>query len=141
MALRKIIATFGIIGALAVAFPAVAATIEIHNPWAKQQSDPSKPGGIFLMIVNQGGADTLVSVSTPAAKIAQLHNNKISHGKMRMRRKTELDITAGAKVDLSSDGLHIMLMGLAKPLMPGTTIPVTLNFEKAGPVEVDVPVR
>jgi copper(I)-binding protein len=37
-------------------------------------------------------------------------------------------------------GLHIMLMGLKAPLRPGSRLPVTLRFEKAGLVRANLPV-
>jgi copper(I)-binding protein len=118
-----------------------AATIEIAKPWAKAQADTSTPGGIALTIVNSGGPDKLVSIKTPVARMAQLHNSKMKHGKMRMRRKTSLDVAAKANVELKMDGLHIMLMGLKSPLAAGSTFPVTLVFEKAGAIDVKVTVK
>ncbi len=37
-------------------------------------------------------------------------------------------------------GLHIMLTGLKAPLKEGQSIRLTLQFEKGGALEVDVPV-
>ncbi len=133
---------FGIFLILATfTFPANAASIEISNPIAMPQSKLAAPGGVALTIINNAGADKLVSAKTPVAKMAQIHNKKKKHGKMRMRRKTGLDIGANTVVKLQHSGLHIMLMGLKSPLKSGTTFPLTLNFEKAGSVEVTVTVQ
>ena len=123
-------------------FTAAKAAIQIDSPWAAQQLDMTKPGGIFMKIVNGGAnADKLLSVSTPVAKVAQLHNAKMKKGKMRMRRTKALEIAPGKAVSLKHDGLHIMLVGLKAPLKKGTSFPVTLKFEKAGTVEVQVTVK
>lgn len=127
--------------AISTALPAAAGPIAIEAPSAMVQSDTSKPGGVSLTIVNSGDADTLVSISTPVAKVAQLYNNKMKRGKMRMRRKSTVDIAAKAKLTLTLEGLHIMLMGLTTPMNSGMTFPITLNFEKAGAIEVKVTVR
>ncbi len=94
-----------------------------------------------LTIINNAGADTLISAKTPVAKMAQIHSKKKKRGKMRMRRKTGLDIAANSVVKLKHSGLHIMLMGLKSPLESGTTFPLTLNFQNAGPIEVTVTVQ
>ena len=108
--------------ALSVATASHAASIEIAKPWAQAQADVTKPGAIFLTIINRGDADKLVSISTPAAKVAQIHNSKMKRGKMRMRRKAVLDVGAKTNVDLSLGGLHIMLTDLASPLQSGEKI-------------------
>lgn len=51
-----------------------------------------------------------------------------------------LTIAAGKSVSLSPGGYHLMMMDLKKPLRAGDKVPVTLNFEKAGPVSVTLEV-
>jgi len=60
---------------------------------------------------------------------------------MRMRRVEELLVPAGGEVGLLPGGLHLMLLDLREPLVPGDTLSLTLEFERAGPVDVRVPVR
>lgn len=123
------------------AMPAHAAAIEISNPMAKAQTDLSAPGGIFMTIVNKGGADKLVSIKTPVAKMAQIHNSKMKMGKMRMRRKTTLSVGANSTVELVDGGLHIMLIGVKAPLKSGASFPLTLVFQNAGTIDVTVLVQ
>jgi copper(I)-binding protein len=42
---------------------------------------------------------------------------------------------------LDPGGLHIMLSGLRKKLVEGETIALSLRFETAGTVEIEVPVQ
>jgi copper(I)-binding protein len=51
------------------------------------------------------------------------------------------EIAPGGELVLKPGGKHVMLMGLVRPLEPGATIEITLNFDKAGPVKVQVPVK
>jgi hypothetical protein len=60
---------------------------------------------------------------------------------MKMRPVTGVDIPAGQPVSLAPGGLHIMLMGLKKPLKAGEKFPLTLTFDKAGTRTVDVAVE
>lgn len=62
-------------------------------------------------------------------------------GEMKMQKVDFVEIKAGETVSLKPGGYHIMMMELAAPLKVGTTIQVTLKFEKAGDVVVDVPVQ
>ena len=59
---------------------------------------------------------------------------------MRMREVGTIDVPAGGTVELQPGGLHLMLMGLKKPLVAGQAFPLTLRFEKAGAVEVQMKV-
>ena len=48
---------------------------------------------------------------------------------------------AGKAVALKPGGLHVMLMDLKKPLESGSKFPLTLKFERAGEVTVEVDVQ
>ncbi len=80
------------------AFPAYGASIEISNPMAMSQPNTDAPGAVALTIINNAGADKLVSAKTPVAKMAQIHNKKVKRGKMRMRRKTSRPNRLNARV-------------------------------------------
>jgi copper(I)-binding protein len=51
-----------------------------------------------------------------------------------------LVIAPGQTVALAPGGYHLMLMGLKEPLQQGRPVGVTLEFEKAGKVAVDLDV-
>ena len=50
------------------------------------------------------------------------------------------EIPAGKTIELKPSGLHVMLMGLKAPLKATTSFKLTLTFEKAGEITIDVPV-
>ena len=104
---------------------------------------PNAPvGGAYLTITNSGAADDrLVSASTPAAGMTQIHEMKMDGDVMKMNELPDgLVVPAGQTVKLEPGGYHLMLMKLTGPLVEGTKVPVTLTFEKAGTVEVEVEV-
>src|SRR5690606_27219693 len=99
----------------------------------------------FASLENKGAqADRLLRASTPVAEKVELHSGEIgTDGVMRMR---ELDgglkLPSKAVIKLRPGmGDHLMLMGLKKPLVEGDTFPMTLEFERAGKVEVKVTVQ
>jgi copper(I)-binding protein len=123
-----------LVAAIAVAAQAAPRSISIENPWARETVEGQDAGGGFMTIVNNGQReDQLVSASSPASHEVQIHTMSMDGGVMRMRQLTDgLSIPAKGKVELKPRGLHIMFIGLKKPLRPGTSVPVTLKFRHTG---------
>ena len=117
-------------------------TLQISQPWARATPASAPAGGGFLKITNTGTApDRLVSASSPAADIVQVHEMKMDGSVMCMREVEKgLGIPAGGTVTLAPGGYHLMMMGLKGPLKQGTNVPVTLVFEKAGKIEIELSV-
>ena len=99
---------------------------------------PSRPGAAWLTIRNAGGQDRLVGAESPAAERVEIHTHVHEGGVMMMRRVDAIDVPAGGEAALEPGGDHLMLFGLKGKLSPGDTFPLTLLFEKAGPVTVEV---
>ena len=125
-------------GALITGQAHAAGPISIESPWTRATAAAQTVGGGFMTIVNTGKAeDRLVSASSPVAAEVQIHDMKMEEGVMRMRQLTGgLAVPAGARVELKPRSLHLMFMQLKAPLVAGQTVPVTLQFEKAGSVAV-----
>jgi len=105
---------------------------------------PNAPvGGGYVTITNNGAAaDRLVAAASPVAGVSQIHEMKMEGDLMKMNELPDgVEIPAGATVTLKPGGLHIMFMQLKEPLVEGTKIPLTLTFEKAGSVEVELSVE
>ena len=115
--------------------------LHIMAPWSRPLPAVSVNGAAYMTLMNTGStADRLVSVSTPAAKKAELHNHFMEGGLMKMRPVEAVEVPPGGSATLQPGGLHVMLMGLTQPLVEGRSFPLTLNFEHAGSVEVQVTV-
>ena len=112
--------------------------LELSGAYLRATLPKAPVGGGFLTIVNTGTVDDrLVSAASPAAGDVQLHEMTMDGGVMKMRRLADgIPIPAGKTVALSPSGLHLMFMQLKQALVEGTTVPVTLTFEKAGPIEL-----
>ena len=132
---------------LLVAIPALAQSykigaLQIDQPWARATAPSAPAGGGFLKITNSGTTpDRLVSANSPAADLVQVHEMKMDGNVMRMREVEKgLEIPPGGSVMLAPGGYHLMMMGLKGPLKQGTKVPVTLVFEKAGKIEIELSV-
>jgi len=117
-----------------------AGTLVIGNPWAR--ASITSNGVVYFSVTNNGQvADRLTGASTAAAKSAELHANQMENGVMRMRPLEALEIAPGEPAVLQPGGNHIMLIGLTHPLKKGERFSMTLTFERAGQVKIDVTVE
>lgn len=119
----------------AVADPAVG------GAWARATPPGAQAGAVYLTLVGDDAPDRLLGGSTPAARELEIHTHVHADGMMRMEQLPSLEIGAGETVVLKPHGLHLMLIGLKSPLVAGDEISVTLDFERAGAMELTVPVQ
>jgi periplasmic copper chaperone A len=136
--LRMVVLVAGL--ALAAAASAQTGQVQIENPWARATPGKATIGAAYLTLRSPTG-DRLVSAATPVAGKAELHTMEMSGMVMKMRPLAGIDIPAGQPVSLAPGGLHIMLVGLKKPLRAGQSFALTLTFAKAGSQTVEVPVE
>jgi copper(I)-binding protein len=103
----------------------------------------AKVAGVFLTIKNAGKTpDKLVGGSTPLGEKVEVYETTTKDGVTAMRPVSGgLPIPAGRTVLLAPGGYHIMIMGLNAPLKGGDHVPMTLQFEKAGKVEITLNVQ
>ena len=118
-----------------------ASAISIEHPWARATPMGAKTGAAYLTIVNHSSsADRLIHASTSVADKVQFHQENNDNGVMRMREMGAVPIGPGASVALKPGGTHIMIVGLKQQLKEGQALPLTLEFEKAGKIELQVPI-
>ena len=130
----------GIAGQARAQTPA-ASTIAIEQPWTRATPAGAKTGAAYLTIINRGSAaDRLVSASTPIASKVQFHEETNDNGIMRMRELPTVEIGPGAMVTFKPGSMHIMLVGVKQQLKDGQTFPLVLEFEKAGEIDLQIPV-
>jgi copper(I)-binding protein len=114
--------------------------LEIGHPWARATPPTAPSGAGYLSVKNTGTApDRLMTVSSPAAQTVQVHEMKMEGNVMRMRElASPLEIKPGETATLAPGGLHLMMMGLKGPLKQGEKVPLTLTFEKAGKIDIEL---
>ena len=125
---------------LLLAGPALAQGITIERPWARATAPNAEVGGAFVTVTGTT-ADRLLSAASPVAGHVALHRTVDDNGVMKMLPVETLPVGPGAPIEMKPGGLHIMLMQLKAPLQLGATFPLTLIFEKAGPVTTQVMVE
>lgn len=138
--------------AAAAAFAALCCTsgwanpgsdITLEHPWSPATPNGAATAAAYMAIENHGRSDDrLLGGSSPMAAKVEVHEMSVAHGIMSMRALSGgLIIPAGKTVNLQPQAnYHLMISGLKSSLKDGTELPLTLNFAKAGEVQVEVPV-
>lgn len=132
--------------------PSVVATptesegaIRVTDAWARATPGLSgENSAAYMLITNHGKGDRLVgaAVSEALADRAELHETVRDGDQMKMQQVEGWDVPGdGGTLELKQGANHVMLLELAGQLVPGATIEVTLQFEQAGEVQLEVPVR
>jgi len=119
-----------------------AGDLVITQAWTRATPGGAKIGGGYLTIENKGGApDRLIGGAADVAGKIEVHEMAMNNGVMTMRPLEKgLSIEPGKTVKLAPGGYHLMMFDLKSPLKQGEKLPVTLEFEKAGKVQVSLDV-
>jgi len=116
--------------------------IAIEHPWARATPGGATTGAAYMMLTNNGAsADRLLGATTPLADKVQFHKETEDNGVSRMRQVDTIDLPPGAKIVFRPGDMHVMIVGLKQPLTRGQTFPLILKLEKAGDIDVTVPVE
>ncbi len=116
-----------------------AGELQIAHPWSRALPPNAVTGAAYFVVHNQGKSeDRLVGAQTPRATKAEIHTMLQLGEVMKMQKLDSVGIPAGGDAKFAPGGNHLMLFGLQKPLVAGERFPLTLEFEKAGKVEVEV---
>ncbi|WP_225776062.1 copper chaperone PCu(A)C [Pseudomonas sp. Marseille-Q5115] len=117
--------------------------LQVVAPWSQQLPPNAPTVAVYFVIRNTGMSDDrLTGVMSPLAAEAQLHEHIGADGMMKMQQVDGMIIPAAGQVRFAPMGNHVMLLGLGdrSQLADGGRFPLTLHFEKAGDVEVQVQV-
>jgi copper(I)-binding protein len=120
-----------------------AGSLEIKHPWSRATPKGAAVAGGYMKIVNTGTTpDRLIGGTSAAAPKFEIHEMSMEGGvaKMRMLPKG-LEIKPGQTVELKPGGYHLMFVGITAPFEQGKRVKGTLEFEKAGKVEVEYAVE
>lgn len=117
--------------------------LTVTSPWTRATPGGAKIAGGYLKVTNNGtSVDRFVGAKSDATDHVEIHEMSMSDGVMKMRPLSDgLEIKPGETVELKSGGYHLMFMDLKHPLKQGEALKVTLQFEKAGPLEVNFAVN
>ena len=127
----------------ALAHDYTVGSLKIGHPWARATPKGASVGGGYMKITNTGTApDRLIGGSTEISDSFEIHEMKMVGGVMKMRPVANgIEIKPGQTVTFDPSGYHVMLVDLKKQLMQGERFKATLEFAKAGKIDVDFAVE
>jgi hypothetical protein len=130
------------LAAVLAAPSALADGLAVTNAWSRSTPPVAKVGVVYFTLANDTRkSDRLLKLSTPVAEKVEVHRTEVLDGIARMREVAVLHVDAGQTIEFEPGGMHVMLVGLRKPLVAGMTYDLDLLFEVAGPRKVKVTVR
>jgi periplasmic copper chaperone A len=117
--------------------------IEVSNPWAPATGGTLTSTAVYLSLTDRGAkSDELIGASSVVAQKTELHVFGVENGVYGMHKVNGIEIApGGAATVLQPGGAHVMLESLKRALRAGTTFPLTLNFQRAGQLQVEVRVE
>lgn len=115
----------------------------IEHPWSRAVATKAATAAGYMAIHNIGKeSDRLIGASTPRARAVEIHEMTMIDNVMRMRPVAGgIQIRPGESVRIAPNGLHLMIVGPDEGFVQGARIPMTLEFERAGKVEVELAVE
>ena len=123
------------------AVSAFAQNVTVTDAWARATVQGQKATGAFMKITAKDNAK-LISVSSPAAGVVEIHEMKMEKDVMKMSALPNgLDLPAGKAVELKPGGYHVMLMDLKAPLTKDDTVPLTLTLKDAKGIKSNLELR
>ena len=132
-------------GAYANAHEYSVGDLHIAHPWSLELPPNAPNVAAYFVVHNNGKADDrLLSVNSPLTDDAQLHEHVMSAaGAMKMQQVHSVVVPAGKDLTFAPSAYHVMIMQPKDRslLTDGKRFPLTLHFEKAGDVTVDVAVQ
>jgi copper(I)-binding protein len=122
--------------------------IHVDGAWARAmplvsgEGEAATNSAVYLLIRNEGGVgDRLLAAASEVAERVEIHESKIVNDMMVMEELEGVEILPGSSVELKPGGVHIMLLGILRPLLVGEEFELLLHFQKAGDLSIAVPVR
>lgn len=122
---------------LCLAMPAWA-QVSVEQPWSRATPPGAKIGVGFMRLRNAGAAERVIGASTPVARRVEMHVTVREGDVMKMRQVQSFEVPPGGTFELKPGGAHLMLVDLKQPLAKGERVPLTLELEKGGMLQVEL---
>ncbi len=110
--------------------------VQVSNAIVRLAPVPGRPAAGYFHLEGGAADDRLERISGPAGTRVELHETITMHGAMSMSALKAVDVRANTQVAFAPGGKHLMIYGLPVATKPGTAVPLTFHFAKAGPVQI-----
>lgn len=129
---------------LATAGPVPAGTgVTVSHAWVAEAPPGVGVNAGYLSVRNHGDRERVLrKVTSPDFARVEMHRTiTAADGTTTMERQQDIVIPAGASLDFSPGGYHLMLFEKREPVRSGARVGLTLHFADGTLLETSVPVR
>jgi copper(I)-binding protein len=142
--LRWFVVTAAALGGFPSVLTCAAQQVTVADAWARATVAGQTTAGAYATFTSASDA-FLVGAASPFAERVEIHHMSLEGGVMRMRPVERIELPARKAVRLAPGGLHLMLIGVSRPLRAGERLPLALTFESRGgeraKIEVQAEIR
>lgn len=123
--------------------PALAADdILVSKAWINEAPPGMRMMAGYLEIANPAAQDlNLTGATSPHFESIEFHLTETRDGIASMRRQHAIVIPAGGVFSFTPGHYHLMLINNTRALASGDKVPLTLIFDRGGPVTIEATVR
>ena len=115
--------------------------LEVKDSWARPGLVGGNTGVFFTIYNGSGSEDQLLSAASDVAAFVEIHKTVMENDVMMMKPQSSVSIPPGDEVIFKPGDLHVMLIDLNSDLKVGDEFQVSLEFENAGEIQLNVMVR
>ncbi|MBB2984550.1 hypothetical protein FHX57_006353 [Paraburkholderia tropica] len=139
--LRTIALTMPLAAAALPAFAAPSGAMMVSDCWIRSMPGDTPSGGYFKLMNMSDKSIDLVGVTTEAFGMSMLHQTQSSGSTSKMVMVDKAAVPANGTLAFAPGGYHVMFEHAKKPLVVGSTIPVTFKFSDGESVDAQCAVK
>lgn len=114
----------------------------VENATVRLSAVPGNPAAAYFTLNAGPVDDRLMSVSTPLAIRAEMHDMQVAGGMMKMTPLSDgVALKAGSVLTFATGGKHVMLFDVSPKAKPGGKMPLTLSFASGATLETQADVK
>ena len=138
----RIVALVGATALILAACSSSSGGVTVDDAWGRTSPAAAANGAFYMNIAGGDTDDVLVSVTTDACGMVELHETVMSDGTMSMQHlPAGIAVPAGSEVVLEPGGLHVMCMNKQADFNTGDSVELDLVFEAGDTISVTAEIR
>jgi len=142
MTAMKTVSMVIVLGVVLAACSSSESSVSVDEAWGRTSPATATNAAFYMAIEGGSEDDTLVSASSDACGVTELHISVMNDGVMSMQHLPEgIAVPAGETVMLEPGSFHVMCIDRQQDFVAGDSIPLTLEFAGAGTVAINAEIR
>jgi copper(I)-binding protein len=115
--------------------------LNVDQAFVRLSAVSGNPSAAYFALNGGPVADRLISISSPLAVRAELHDTKMEGGMMKMIPLADgIEVPAKGEIAFESGGKHVMLYDVSPKVAVGGKMPLVLTFASGAKLETQAEV-